>query len=138
MGAGALLGSMLAPRVIGRIGNGRTLVTGTIIFGALFAVFTRTQYGVWAFATLAAGFIGFQLVAVPYVTIRQKYTPDHLLGRVATVSRAIAWTTLPVGALLGAALSDLTDFASVVAIAPFLIAAIGISLMTTVVWRDTP
>jgi MFS family permease len=138
MGAGALVGSMLAPRVIGKVGNGRTLVVGTIVFGLLFAVFTRTQYGVWAFLTLAAGFIGFQLVAVPYVTIRQKYTPDHLLGRVATVSRAIAWTTLPVGALIGAALSDLTDFAMVVSAAPFLIAAIGVSLTTTVVWRETP
>lgn len=138
MGGGALLGSIAAPRVIARLGNGRTLVIGTLLFGSLFAVFTQTSYGPWAFATIASAFVGFQLVAVPYVTIRQKYTPDHLLGRVATVSRAIAWTTLPIGALIGAALSDLTDFGTVVSIAPFVIAGIGVVLTTSIVWRDTP
>ncbi len=138
MGAGALMGSITAPRTIGRLGNGKTLVLGTLAFGTLFSVFTSTSYGLTAFATIFFAFVGFQLVAVPYATIRQKYTPDHLLGRVATVSRAIAWTTLPVGALIGAAASDLTDFGAVVRAAPMLIVAVALALMLTVVWSDTP
>ncbi len=138
MGAGALIGSITAPRAIGRLGNGKTLVLGTLAFGTLFSFFTSTSYGVAAFATIFFAFVGFQLVAVPYATIRQKYTPDHLLGRVATVSRAIAWTTLPVGALIGATASDLTDFGAVVRAAPMFIVAVALTLMLTVVWSDTP
>ena len=138
MGAGALIGSITAPRAIGRLGNGKTLVLGTLAFGTLFSFFTSTSYGVAAFGTIFFAFVGFQLVAVPYATIRQKYTPDHLLGRVATVSRAIAWTTLPVGALIGATASDLTDFGAVVRAAPMFIVAVALTLMLTVVWSDTP
>lgn len=138
MGLGALAGSVAAPRTIRRLGNGRTMVVGTMAFGTLFSFFSTSRYGFVAFATIFLAFIGFQLVAVPYATIRQAYTPDHLLGRVATVSRAIAWTTLPVGALIGAAASDLTDFGAVVRAAPLIIVGVALSLMLTVVWRDTP
>lgn len=138
MGGGALLGSVFAPRTISRLGNGRTLVLGTLGFGTLLSFFTTSTYGVGAFSTIFLAFVGFQLVAVPYVTIRQLYTPNHLLGRVATVSRAIAWTTLPVGALAGAMVSDLTDFASVVRAAPLVIVGVALVLMMTIVWRDTP
>ena len=138
MGAGALLGAVVAPRLIGRFGNGRVLVSGVIGFGILFGFFVTSTYGVAAFALMFLAFLVFQQIGIPYSTIRQKYTPDHLLGRVATVSRAIAWSTLPVGALIGAGLSDATDFGFVVRAAPILILLTGAVLIRTIVWRDTP
>jgi predicted MFS family arabinose efflux permease len=135
MGGGALLGSLLAPIMISRLGNGRTLALGVVVFGTLFTAFTQSSYGIAAFVSIALSFVGFQMVAVAYVTMRQLLTPDHLLGRVATVSRAIAWSTLPVGALVGASLSDTYGFMPFIRGAPVAILAVGLVLMTTVVWR---
>jgi predicted MFS family arabinose efflux permease len=136
MGAGALMGSVAAPRMIARLGNGRTMVVGTLGFGGLFSFFVNSSYGVGAFVLLLAAFSAVPLLAVAYATLRQQLTPDALLGRVAIASRAVAWTTLPVGALLGAAVSDLTDFGLVVRAAPVGLLIIGLAMMMTVVWRD--
>lgn len=135
MGAGALVGSLFAPRAIGRAGNGRVMVLGTIAFGTLFSLFVNSTYGIAGFALLFVAFSAFQLVSVAFTTLRQKYTPDDLLGRVATASRAIAWTTLPVGAVLGATLSDVTDFRYVVRAAPILLLVMGLLMMRSVIWR---
>lgn len=135
MGVGALMGSLAAPRVISGLGNGRTMVIGTLGFGSLFALFVNSSFGAAAFILLLAAFSAVPLLSVAYATLRQQLTPDELLGRVATASRAVAWTTLPIGALLGAAVSDLTDFGLVVRAAPFGLLIIGLALMRTVVWR---
>jgi MFS family permease len=135
MGVGALMGSLAAPRVISGLGNGRTMVIGTLGFGSLFALFVNSSFGAAAFILLLAAFSAVPLLSVAYATLRQQLTPDELLGRVATASRAVAWTTLPIGALLGAAVSDLTDFGLVVRAAPFGLLIVGLALMRTVVWR---
>jgi MFS family permease len=138
MGAGALTGSVFVPRAIGRVGNGRVMVFGALGFGSMLALFVNSSYGVAAFILLFCAFASFQLIAVAYTTLRQQYTPDELLGRVATASRAFAWMTLPVGAVLGAALSDLTDFGIVVRSGPILLMVIGVAMVRSIVWRDTP
>lgn len=137
MGTGALFGSLLVPRAIARAGNGRVMVLGTLGLGAMFGLFVNSTYGPIAFALVFAAFTSVQLVNVSYTTLRQQYTPDELLGRVATATRAIAWTTLPVGALLGAAASDATDFEVVVRTAPVLLLVIGLAMMPTVLWRNS-
>ncbi|MGF1666896.1 MAG: MFS transporter [Acidimicrobiia bacterium] len=135
MGAGALMGSVAAPKTIARLGNGRAMVMGTLGFGSLFAFFVNSSFGLVAFVLLLAAFSAVPLLSVAYATLRQELTPDELLGRVATASRAVAWTTLPIGALLGAAVSDLTDFGLVVRAAPVALVIIGLAMMRTVVWR---
>jgi hypothetical protein len=35
------------------------------------------------------------------VSLRQSLIPDHLLGRINSVHRLLAWGTMPVGAALG-------------------------------------
>jgi MFS family permease len=44
---------------------------------------------------------------IPTVSFRQHITPDHLLGRLNSVYRLLAWGTLPLGALLGGLLAEL-------------------------------
>ena len=41
-----------------------------------------------------------------FVTLRQRLTPRHLLGRVISASRTIAWMGIPIGATLGGVLGD--------------------------------
>ncbi len=135
MGAGALLGSVAAPRVIARLGNGRAMVIGTLGFGCLFGLFVNSSFGAGGFGLLLAAFSAVPLLSVAYATLRQQLTPDPLLGRVATASRAVAWSTLPIGALLGAAVSDITDFGMVVRAAPLGLVVIGLVMTRSVVWR---
>lgn len=137
MGVGALAGSILAPRVVRGVGMGRSMILGMFGFGSLFVLFVNGTYGPIAFGLLMVAFTTFQMLSVAYATLRQRYTPEHLLGRVTTASRAVAWTTLPVGALIGATLSDAFDFGIVVRVAPLGILLVGLAAMRTVLWSDS-
>jgi MFS family permease len=63
---------------------------------------------------------------VVMVSLRQRVTPDRLLGRVNSAYRLVAWGTMPIGALLGGLMADAfglpTTFvaAAVVAMTPLL------------------
>lgn len=138
LGAGAVLGAVLAPAVIRRLGLGRTLITGLLIFGVTYTIFANLPFGVVGSVVVFVAFIGFQFANIPFVTIRQTFTPSLLLGRVITASRAIGWLTLPVGALTGAAIAEGTgSFALMVRWSPLAIVAVGLALIPTVLWRDT-
>ena len=136
-GAGALAGSILTPWMAARFGNGRLFVGGLVIFGSIFTAFSASSYGLLAGVLLFAAFVGFQFFAISYTTIRQRYTPEHLLGRVATASRALAWSTLPVGALGGAYLSEVVGYGPMFRAAPIVVLLIGLALFPSVVWADT-
>ena len=41
------------------------------------------------------------------VSLRQRITPDHLLGRLNATYRLFAWGVMPIGALLGGIVAEL-------------------------------
>lgn len=60
---------------------------------------------------LVAGFRALVGVGSPFyninvIRLRQALTPDHLLGRVVASARVLAVGSLPLGALVGGALSE--------------------------------
>ena len=82
--------------------------------------------------------IGVSLINVSLATIRQHYADDNMLGRVVTVSRAIGWATLPVGALVGGWLGSSEESLPLVArIFTAVLVVTALWLMTTVVWKNT-
>ena len=84
-----------------RLGRSRTLavsVAGMVLFVATPAV----TGSVWLIAV--AMFVGGALIMVwnvITVSFRQAVTPDHLLGRLNSVYRLLAWGTMPIGAAVG-------------------------------------
>jgi hypothetical protein len=71
-------------------------------------------------------------------TIRQAYTPSILRGRVIAAARAIGWTTLPLGALVGTVVAESTgQFVPMARWCAAVILLAGIALIPTTVWRDT-
>ncbi|MDP9143889.1 MAG: hypothetical protein M3N43_04195, partial [Actinomycetota bacterium] len=81
---------------------------------------------------------GVSLINVPLATIRQNYAKDSMLGRVISVSRAVGWATLPIGALVGGWLADTEETLIVVARTfPILLVLTALWLFTTIVWSDT-
>ena len=101
LAVGAVLGSLVATRVAARLGRTATLaisiVTSTL---ALAAPALTTDGWLVAGANALAGF-GVAVWNVVTVSLRQRLTPDALLGRVNSAYRLLAWGTVPLGAGLG-------------------------------------
>jgi MFS family permease len=138
MGVGGIVGALVAPRVIRTVGLGRTMTYGMLVTGVLLMTVLFTTYGVIALALNVGWMIGVSLINVSLATIRQHYAEDNMLGRVVTVSRALGWATLPIGALVGGWLGASQESLPIVArIFTAVLVATALWLMTTVVWRDT-
>jgi predicted MFS family arabinose efflux permease len=98
---GAVLGSRVAAPVERALGRNRVLglaaVTGAV-FNGMPAVTDMVAPMVAASVVGGAGVVLYNVVAV---SLRQRITPDRLLGRVNAGYRLLAWGTMPVGAALG-------------------------------------
>lgn len=98
------------------IGRARTLtisVVGSAIFFATLGVTTN----VGAIATTAfISALTTMLWNVITVSFRQRVTPDHLLGRLNSTYRLVAWGTRPLGAAIGGALGQWLGVRSVFAV----------------------
>jgi len=120
--AGGLAGSVVAPRLGRRLGTGRLLVVTILLHAACSLAFglssTPWTAGVaWAIAGAATG-VSNVVSNVVGTSLRQTIVPDHLLGRVVSAFRMLAYCAVPVGTLLGGVLGRTLGLR-----APFLLAA---------------
>jgi MFS family permease len=99
--AGGLVGSLLAPRISRRIGQGASLFSSLLASTLTLLVIglTSSAWVVWA-AFAVGSFFG-SLWNVITVSLRQALIPDGILGRVNSVYRFFGWGMLPIGAVLG-------------------------------------
>jgi MFS family permease len=104
--AGSLLGSLVADRVEQRLGRARSL-TLTILGSALLVgtpALTANPFLVGA--GFLVGGITNAIWNVITVSLRQRITPDRLLGRLNSGYRLVAWGTRPLGAVAGGVLAQ--------------------------------
>jgi MFS family permease len=106
LGVGSLLGSWLAVRVERRLGRVRTLVLSILLNGISLVVPVVTALVVPIGAAMLAGGAGIVFWNVITVSLRQRITPDRLLGRMNASYRLVGWGTMPLGAALGGALTE--------------------------------
>src|SRR6266536_2926316 len=130
--AGSLLGSLVAERVERRLGRARSL-TLTIFGNALLLgapAVTANPFLVGA-AFLVGGTTN-AVWNVITVSLRQRITPDRLLGRLNSAYRLVAWGTRPLGAVAGGVLAQLLGLRAVFAItAPLALAlVVGMTRVT--------
>lgn len=138
LGVGGVIGALVAPRVVRRLGLGKTLTIGMTITGVCLLAVMFTTYGLATLALQAGWMFGVSLVNVPLATIRQHYASEPMLGRVISASRAIGWATLPLGALIGGWLGSSPEtYPWVARTFPLLLLGTALWLYTTVVWSDT-
>ncbi|MFI1251134.1 MFS transporter [Streptomyces anulatus] len=110
-GPGALLGSVLAARLPGRLGHGVVLVSAAVLGnGALLCV--PALHGSSTSTVLALLAVNFvfgtfsQLVNVTVMSVRQAVTPDGMQGRAAATITFVGMGFTPLGSLLGGLLAQ--------------------------------
>ena len=90
----------------GRLGRVRTLVLSVVLNAASLVVFVLTTSPVLVGTWLAVIGVAIVLWNVITVSLRQRITPDRLLGRMNAAYRLVGWGTMPIGALLGGVLAE--------------------------------
>ncbi|HEY3485638.1 MAG TPA: MFS transporter, partial [Ilumatobacteraceae bacterium] len=99
--AGSIVGSFVCERIERAIGRAHTLTLSILGMAVMVGVAAVTS-NVWiVVAGMVLGGFAVMLWNIPTVSFRQHVTPDHLLGRVNSTYRLLAWGTMPLGALLG-------------------------------------
>lgn len=115
---GALAGSLLAARIRKRVGIPLALAAALAVAGlANLAIASTAIVPLVSAMMVAVAFAG-GVWNVLTASLRQAVTPDHLLGRVQSAHRLLAWGAIPLGTLLGGAAAGAFGLR-----APFLVAA---------------
>lgn len=100
-GVGAVLGSLVAARLVQWWGRFACLVLGVVLFACGILV-PGIVPNVWVIgAVFVVNGLMIAVWNVTVVSLRQEITSDHLLGRLNSAYRLLAWGTQPVGAFLG-------------------------------------
>ena len=105
-GLGGLAGSSVAAPLERVLGRARCLVVAVLGFGASMAVPAFTADVAANLAAMVASAFMAVVWNVITVSLRQRITPDHLLGRMNSAYRLLGWGTMPVGAALGGAVAE--------------------------------
>lgn len=135
---GGILGGLCAELIIRKLGAMKTAQWMLLASPPLFLAMALAPNAVSLGAALAAfEFTGliWNTVSVSY---RQRKIPDHLLGRVNSLYRLMAWGMMPIGLLLSGIIVRLVediatrDFAL---LAPFFTASAGTIVLAVIGWR---
>jgi len=128
------IGVAFAPRLSRKMSLGRLYVLGLALFGLGFLVVAFWHsYWSFVFTGMAAG--GVAWVNVSLSTLRQRLTPDELLGRVIATSRMIAWAGLPLGAALGGVAADHVGIVPIYVFGAATILVVSAALVPTALFR---
>lgn len=122
---GAVLAAVIATRVRKALGFGVLFLGGTAL-----EAFAMMAIGVWpSLAMVVAGAIVFSaaltLRGISSMSLRQRITPDHLLGRVTAAFWTLIATMQPVGAALATKAASRYGASEVVGVAGVVIATVA-------------
>ncbi|MFF7813410.1 MFS transporter [Streptomyces sp. NPDC007945] len=121
--AGAIAGSLLAERLVPRVGGGPTTWLAALVPAAGYAVLGLGHSTPLALAAMFGAAFAGSLNQIVVSTLRQAAVPDALLGRVTAAYRLIVLGVVPLGALGGGLLGRHLGVRAV-----FLAAAAGLAL----------
>ncbi|GAA4545754.1 MFS transporter [Amycolatopsis samaneae] len=111
MGSG--VGSLLAERAERVLGRARSLAVAFGCAAVLLGIPALTAHPLVVGTAFFVGGAGIVVANVVMVSLRQRITPDRLLGRLNSAHRLVAWGTKPLGALVGGFLAQLCGLSAV-------------------------
>jgi MFS family permease len=130
--AGSLIGALLADPIIRRLGRSRSMLLGILGGVATVGIPALTTIPLVIAVAFLVGGITNSLWNVVAVSLRQRITPDRILGRINSSYRLVAWGTRPLGAAAGGLIAELLGLRAVFAFAAAVILAtlIGMTQVT--------
>jgi MFS family permease len=130
--AGSLIGALLADPIIRRLGRSRSMLLGILGGVATVGIPALTTIPLVIAVAFLVGGITNALWNVVAVSLRQRITPDRILGRINSSYRLVAWGTRPLGAAAGGLIAELLGLRAVFAFAAAVILAtlIGMTQVT--------
>jgi MFS family permease len=141
----ALLGALLAGRIVRALGLGPTLVATLVVAGLAAALLPLAGSSLLVSAALLAGWRGLSgltqaVYTVNFYTIMQTIPPPRLQGRVNATARVFIWGAMALGALAGGALGEWLGLRPTLIIAAIgmLCAPLGLLLSPVRHLRDQP
>jgi MFS family permease len=123
LAAGNLVGALLADPIIRRLGRSRSLFLGLLGGVGTVGIPALTTNPLVIAGAFVVGGLTNALWNVVAVSLRQRITPDRILGRINSSYRLVAWGTRPLGAAAGGLLGELLGLRAVFVIAAALILA---------------
>jgi MFS family permease len=105
-GIGAIGGAFLSNLLKKHLSYRSTLFFAGILGGISIISFSFSNTFIWLAMMNAVGTISAAIMNPCIVTMRQKLTPDYLLGRVQATSRFMTWLLMPVSALLAGIIAE--------------------------------
>ena len=130
--SGGLVGTVLAGPLSRRIGLGRTIAVGAVVFSAPFALMPLAQGPTWTRAGVVAvvellSSVGVMCLDIPLNALMTAVTPDGVRSRVTGAFSTVNYGIRPAGAILGGLLGEWIGLAPTM-----VVAAVGGSL--SVLW----
>ena len=116
LAAGIVLGSLVAGWIERRLGRARALGVSVVAIAAVVGAPALSTNPYVLGAIFFGGGILLAAWNVITISLRQRITPDRLLGRVNSSYRLLAWGSMPVGAVAGGLLAELFGLRAVFAI----------------------
>lgn len=100
-GIGALVGSVIAPRVSARLGRGRALALNLLLASSMIVLTgLAPNAGVFVAISLVIGFT-ISVWNILLMSLYQSLIPAHLYGRIHGARRTIVWGLMPLGSVIG-------------------------------------
>jgi MFS family permease len=126
--AGNLVGSLSANRLVRSFGSARTLIGAALISGVGYLIMASAQG--WELAGPAFTLVGLAVGvgSVVAISLRQRLTPEDLMGRVGGAWRGLVWGAAPVGALAAGTLAAIFGLRLPLVLAGVLQCAVGVLL----------
>lgn len=100
-GVGAIIGATIAPMIVSRFPPNKIIIGTSLIGGSVSSLLwlAKTPFAVaavWSFVYLVGS-----VTVVTFFTLRQRVVPRNILGRAVAVTRLIAFSSIPIAAVLG-------------------------------------
>jgi MFS family permease len=128
-GVGALAGSVSAPKLATKFGNGRVLATVNVVAGLMMILlaFAPSIWFAMPLFVLMGSTSGIWNVLL--MSLYHRLIPNHLFGRIHGTRRTLIWGMMPIGSLIGGLL------ASIDLRLPFLVGGIIATVMASIYAR---
>jgi MFS family permease len=104
---GALVGSMLTPKISARFGR-TTTMAWAIVLSSLLVVIQGFSPNYWVLAGLVS--LGSMIITAWNILLMSSYhqiIPGELFGRIHGTRRTLVWGMMPIGSLLGGAIASI-------------------------------